>query len=55
MNEILAQIGWSKVFFAQKVGVPEATVRDWCGGRTQGNSYKVAMAYLQLVKRLLSG
>ena len=53
MNEMLEKVGWSKRYFAMKVGVKERTVHDWCSGRSQGNGYKVAMTYLRLVSRLI--
>ena len=53
MDELLRKVGWSKVFFAQKLGVPERTVRGWCSSKTHGNGYRAAMAYLGLVDRML--
>jgi len=49
MTELLAELGWSQAYFARKVGVSEKTVSRWCRGRAD----PVAMAYLELVKRIV--
>ena len=49
MEELLKKVGWTQVYFAQKVGVTPNTVNRWC--KEEPNP--VAMAYLRLVERLL--
>jgi DNA-binding transcriptional regulator YiaG len=49
MRELLKELGWSQAYFAQRVGVSVQTVNHWC----QGKPNPVAMAYLELVKRIL--
>ena len=53
MSGILERIGWSKRHFSERLGVSERTVHDWCSGKSEGSGYKAAMAYLQLVGRVL--
>ena len=49
MEELLQKIGWTRAYFAQRVGVDRKTVGRWCDG--QENS--IAMAYLELVAGLV--
>ena len=51
MNELLKRIGWTKRFFAEKVGVDESTVYRWGAGEAP----VWVMIYLGLVDRLLNG
>jgi hypothetical protein len=53
MEELLELVGWTKVHFSKRIGVSEASVRDWSRGRHRGNAYKVAMAYLRLCAGLV--
>ena len=52
MRDLLSKIGWSQAFFAGRVGVSVKTVNRWCKG---GGGSEVAMAYLELVDRMLNG
>jgi transcriptional regulator with XRE-family HTH domain len=49
MAELLDFIGWNQAQFARRVGVSERTVSRW----VKGNPDPVAIAYLELVARLL--
>ena len=49
MLELLARVGWSQKYFAERVGVNEKTVNRWCAG----NPSPVAMSYLEMVARVL--
>jgi DNA-binding transcriptional regulator YiaG len=49
MGGLLDELGWSQAYFARRVGVSEKTVSRWC----KGEPNSVAMAYLELVKRVL--
>ena len=49
MMELLSRVGWSQRYFAGRVGVAEKTVNRWCAG----DPNSVAMAYLQMVSRIL--
>lgn len=49
MEDLLKKIGWTQVYFAQKVGVTPNTVNRWC--KEEPNP--VAMAYLRLIAKLI--
>ena len=49
MDELLERVGWTKRYFASRVGVDERTVGRWCAGHENS----VAKAYLEMVARVL--
>jgi len=49
MSGLLESLGWSQTYFAKRVGVSPKTVGRWC----KGEPNPVAMAYLELVKRVI--
>ena len=49
MQQLLDDLGWSQAYFADRVGVDVKTVNRWCNG----SSNPIALAYLELVKRIL--
>ena len=51
MQDLLDRIGWSQAEFGRRVGVSSVTVNKWC----RGEPNSVAMAYLELVYRILGG
>ena len=53
MQDLLDKLGWSQVFFAEKIGVSTKTVSRWLLGKSRGSGYPVAMAYLRFVLRIL--
>ena len=53
MVELLEKIGWTQEFFANRIGVSRKTVSRWIAGKSRGQGYPVAMAYLEMVRKLL--
>ena len=53
MSDLLNEIGWSQAFFANRIGVSTRTVNRWVLGKNRGQGYPVAIAYLEMIKKLL--
>ena len=53
MQSLLDKLGWSQVYFAERIGVSSKTVSRWVLGKSRGSGYPVAMAYLRFVLRVL--
>ena len=52
MADILTRLGWSQAYFGARIGVDERTVRRWVK-QEEGRGYSAAMAYLEVVVRLV--
>ena len=53
LTDYLHRLGWTQAYFAARIGVSSRTVSRWIGGKSRGQGYPVAMAYLRLSVRLL--
>jgi len=49
MSELLLKIGWSKTYFAARMGVTPKTVHRWC----KEGAPRYVMVYLEMVARFL--
>ena len=54
MDDLLNEVGWSQAFFAKRIGVSTRTVNRWVLGKNRGQGYPVAMAYLYMIRSMLS-
>lgn len=52
MEDLLARVGWSKAYFADRIGVDARTLNRWIA-RGEGTGYTTAVRYLELVARVL--
>jgi len=50
MLEILARLGWSRKYFAERIGVSPDTVSRW-----KDDPPQLVMLYLELLDRLVNG
>ena len=55
MKHILNEIGWSQAHFSRRIGVSEQTLCNWMKPGEHQGGYRVGLAYLRLVERLLNG
>ena len=53
MTELLESLGWSQDYFSKRIGVSAKTVNRWILGKSRGQGYPVAMAYLRLCVRFV--
>ena len=55
MKSLLNEIGWSQAHFSRRIGVSEQTLCNWMKPGEHQGGYRVGLAYLRLVERLLNG
>ena len=55
MKYLLNEIGWSQAHFSRRIGVSEQTLCNWMKPGEHQGGYRVGLAYLRLVERLLNG